>query len=140
MSQGNSLNLSIQLEENEEKKQQELDEFVELTKKIAESDRNNDLLREIKKNKLAEASRIRMAHGEVIEEKESLRGRFNEVTESIKEEKQARQRRNQEYQELSGRFEQFSKKEKNFEEQSSSLGKDNDRLEKQILAIQSDFE
>lgn len=113
MSQGNSLNLSIQLEENEEKKQQELDEFVELTKKIAESDRNNDLLREIKKNKLAEAGRIRAAHGEVVQEKESLRGRFNEVTESIKEEKHARQRRNQQYEELSGRFEQFSKKEKN---------------------------
>lgn len=45
MSADNSLNLSIQLEENEEKRQQELDEFVELTKKIAESDRNNDLLR-----------------------------------------------------------------------------------------------
>ena len=88
MSQGNSLNLSIQLEENEEKKQQELDEFVELTKKIAESDRNNDLLREIKKNKLVEAGRMRVAHGEVVEEKESLRGRFNEVAESIKKEKQ----------------------------------------------------
>ena len=46
MSSNNSLDLSIQLEENQQKsKEQELEEFVELTKKIAESDRNNDLLR-----------------------------------------------------------------------------------------------
>jgi hypothetical protein len=34
----------------------------------------------------------------------------------------------------------LAKKERNVEEQSSSLGKDNDRLEKQILSIQNDYE
>ncbi len=37
---------------------------MELTKKIAESDRNNDLLREIKKNKINEVNKIRAAHRE----------------------------------------------------------------------------
>jgi hypothetical protein len=40
---------------------------VELTMKIAESDRNNDLLREIKKNKNQEAQKIRAAHRELAD-------------------------------------------------------------------------
>jgi hypothetical protein len=37
---------------------------------------------------------------------------------------------------LNGRFDHLSKKERALEEQSNSIGKDNDRLEKQILKMQ----
>ena len=67
MNEGNTLDLSIQLEENQEKQKQAYEDFVELTNKIAESDRNNDYLREIKKKKLAQVNKIRMAHYEAEE-------------------------------------------------------------------------
>jgi hypothetical protein len=35
---------------------------MQLTNKIAESDRNNDLLRDIKKQKTSEVNRMRVAH------------------------------------------------------------------------------
>lgn len=86
MSSNNSLDLSIQLEENEQKsKQQELDEFVELTKKIEESDRNNDLLREIKKNKLSEVGKIKAAQREVLDERDSMQSEYESLLESIRE-------------------------------------------------------
>ena len=67
MNDGNTLDFSIQLEENQEKQKQVYEDFVELTNKIAESDRNNDYLREIKKKKMAEVNKIRMAHCEAEE-------------------------------------------------------------------------
>ena len=45
-----------------------LEEFVLLTNKIAQSDRNNDMLREIKKSKTNEVNKIRMAHRDILDD------------------------------------------------------------------------
>lgn len=116
MSSVNSLDLSIQLEENQEKsKEQELEEFVELTKKIAESDRNNDLLREIKKNKSNQVNKVRAAHRDLFDQNETLQNEYNKVEHSVKEVRSVCKAKSDYYEELTKKYEELALKEKQVE-------------------------
>ena len=110
-----------------------------LIDQIAESDRNNELHRQLRNTKLAQANSINAAHTQVADERQSLTQELARVNELKKEEKGFRKKKEGYFEDWQKKYEQLSGKERQVEERSSQLDRENDRLEKSILTLQSQF-